>query len=404
MPNEAGIGALRVNFVRETTPGVTPDDPDWLRYSDELNTVGNWVPNTNIAIRTAIGTPDVVGFSIGAEDHELDISYSLQRWLTTATEVPLDAIADGFLRDSDGYIISTHSFLARQTLPAPEGTDSAGVRIFTYGFGGKFDTASLTGDPSNSEPVMAEGSYRFLKVRSYEVSQPTATGTLTVVSTDAGDTSQTLTIENEGAGATEAIALNGTTPVIGAVSFADIDSFRLDLETLGDVIVTFTATGQEAFRIMGSVSQQDIEGDLGMALLGSGSFESALGTPFEHVLGDTVVRSSQFPLDTNLMTLQVSIGNNIQSDPVVTQKAKVLSEGLREVTANVTVFSATGSHAATIEHLKALTADLIWTMTGGAITLDNSVLTTPGARTYEKGEATMRRDNVFTGQGISISP
>ena len=58
----------------------------------------------------------------------------------------------------------------------------------------------------------------------------------------------------------------------------------------------------------------------------------------------------------------------------------------------------------TIEHLKALTADLVWTMTGGAITLDNACLTTPGARTYEKGEATMRRDNVFTGQGISISP
>ncbi len=404
MPNEAGIGALRVNFIRETTPDVTPTDPDWLRYSDELATVGNWVPNTNIAIRTAIGTPDVVGFSIGAEDHELTVAWMLQRWLTTAVEQPLDAIADGFLRDVNGYILNTHSFLARQTLPAPEGNDAAGVRVFTYGRGGKFNTASLTGDPSNSEPVMAEGTYRFRKVRSYEVSQPLASGTLTVVSTDAGDTTQTLTIENEGAGATEAIALNGTTPVVGAVAFADIDSFLLDLETLGDVIVTFTATANEAFRIMGSVAQQDIEGDLGMPLLGAGSFEPALNTPFEHVLGDTVVRSSQFPLDTNLMTLAVSIANNIQVDPVVTQKAKVLSEGLREVNANVTVFSATGSHAATIEHLKALTADLVWTMTGGAITLDNSVLTTPGARTYEKGEATMRRDNVFTGQGISISP
>ena len=404
MPNEAGIGALRVNFIRETTPGTTPTDPDWLRFSDELNTVGNWVPNTNIAARTAIGTPDVTGFSIGAEDHELAISYSLQRWLTSAVEVPLDALADGFLRDVNGYIQNEHSFLARQSLPGPEGSQGSGVRIYTYGFGGKFDTASLTGDPSNSEPVMAEGTYRFRKVRSYEVSQPTVTGTLTVVSSNAGDTSQTLTIENEGAGATEAIALNGTTPVVGAVSFADIDSFRLDLETLGDVTVTFTVGAEQAFKIMGSESQQDIEGDLGMALLGSGSFEAALATPFEHVLGDLVVRSSEFELDTNLMTISVQISNNIQVDPVVALKAKVLSEGLREVTANVTVFSATGSHAATIEHLKALTADLVWTMTGGAITLDNACLTTPGARTYEKGEATMRRDNVFTGQGLSLSP
>ncbi len=404
MPNEAGIGALRVNFIRETTPDATPTDPDWLRYSDELNTVGNWVPNTNIAARTAIGTPDVVGFSIGAEDHELAIAYSLQRWLTTAVEQPLDAIADGFLRDVNGYILNTHSFLARQSLVAPEGNDGAGVRIFTYGRGGKFESASLTGDPSNSEPVLVEGSYRFRKVRSYAVSQPAVASTVTVVSTDALDVTQTLTVENEGASQTEAIALNGTTPVIGAIVFTDIDAFLLDLETLGDVIVTITTGAAESFRIMGSVAQQDIEGDLGLPLLGAGSFEPPLATPFEHVLGDTVVRASQFPLDTNLMTLAVNIANNIQVDPVVTQKAKVLSEGLREVTANVTVFSATGSHGATIEHLKALTADLVWTMTGGTITLNNAVLTTPGARTYEKGEATMRRDNVFTGQGISITP
>ena len=403
MPNEAGIGALRVNFVRETTPGTTPADPDWLRYSDELKSVGGWVPNTNLAARTAVGSPDVQGFSIGAEDHELTVNYALQRWLTQATETPLDAIADGLLRNNSGYIINRHSFLARQNLLAPAGTQLAGVRIYTYGTGGVFETAALTGDPGTSEPVMVEGQYRFEHMRSYEVNQPTATGTLTVVSSDAADTSQTLTIENDGAAVTEGLALNGTTPVIGATSFADIDSFRLSAECEGDITVTFTNGGEQCFVILGKNSQQEIGGDLGMAILGSGSFEAALATVFEHILGDTITKGGS-PIDTNVMTMGISVSNNIQADPVTRQKAKVLSEGMREVTATVTVFSESGSHQSTVDHLKATAGDIVWTMAGGAITLVGAVLTAPGARVYEKGNATMQRDNEFTATDVTITP
>ena len=403
MPNEAGIGALRVNFIRETTPGTTPTDPDWLRYSDELDQVGNWAPNTNLAVRTAVGSPDVVGVSIGAEDHELSLAYKLQRWLTTAVQVPSDALADGLLRNADGYLVNRHSFLSRQTLPAPAGTQSSGLRIFTYGTGGVFDSCSLTGDPGDSEPVLAEGTYRFEKVRSYEVNQPTATGTLTVVSSDAGDTTQTLTIESEGAAESEGIALNGTTPVVGATSFPDIDSFRLSAQCEGDITVTFTVGAETVFIILGKNSQQEIEGDLGMALLGTGSFEPALDSAFEHILGDTLTKGGS-AIDTNVMTMGISVANNIEVNPVVRQKSKVLSEGMREVTAAVTVFSESGSHQAAVDHLKATQGDIVWTMAGGAITLPSAFLSAPGARTYEKGQATMRRDNTFTAQGLTISP
>ena len=403
MPNESGIGALRVNFVRETTPGVTQVDPAWLRFSDEMDQAGQWAPNTNIAIRTAAGSPDVTGFSIGAEDHELQVIYKLQRWLTQATQVPLDALADGLLRDADGYIINTHSYLARQTLPAPAGTQSAGVRVYTYGTGGIFGSASLTGDPSTSEPVMADGTYRFVKVRSLRINQPTASGTVTVVSSNAGDTTQTVTVENEGAASSEGIALNGTTPVVGATSFADIDAINLDLETLGDITITFTSGAETVAVILGSVGQQDIEGDLGLPLLGSGSFEAALGTAFEHILGDTIQKGGT-PIEANVMTMAINVSNNVQPDPVVTQKGKVLSEGNREVTAVATVFSETGSHDAIVQHLQATAGDITWLMTGGTVTLPGSVLTAPGARSYEKGNATMRRDNTFTSEGMTISP
>ena len=404
MPFEAGIGAVRSNFIRETVPGVTDADPDWLLYGDEMDMIGNWVPNTNLAARTAIGSPDVVGFSIGAEDHELSVAYKLQRWLTTAVEVPSDAIADGLLRDANGYLHNTHSHLSRQVL-TNEGAQAGGdLRVYTYGTGGKFNTAKLSGDPGSSEPVLVEGTYKFEKVRSYAVSQPSGTTGFTIVSSDAGDTTQSVTAEDDGAALSETLALNGVTPVPSiSVAFDSFDSFSLDLECVGDVTITFTAGAELITTIIGSESQQDIEGDLGLPELGSGSFEGALGTPLEHILGDTITKGGS-PIDVNVMTMAIEVNNNIQSDAVTRAKLKVQNEGERNATANVTVFSASGSHQATVDHLKATASDIVWTMAGGTITLPDAVLTAPGPRSYEKGNATMQRDNVFTGQGLDISP
>jgi len=398
MSFESGIGALRANFIRETTAGTTPTNPDWLRYSDELDSVGNWVPNTNIAARTAIGTPDITGFSIGAEDHELSVSYKLQRWPSASG----DASYDGLIRDANGYLPSTHSFLSRQILSG-EGNQSGGdLHIYTYGTGGKIDTASVSGDPGDSEPVAVELGYRFEKIRSYAVSQPTAGTTMTVVSASASDTTQDVTVEDLTAATSETISLNGTTPVAGATSFSDIGAIRLSAETVGDVTVTFTTGGETCVVILGSDSQQGIEGDYGLPLLGSGSYESALGTALEHILGDTINKGGS-PLDVNVMTLSFEVQNNIESDAVTRGKLKVQNEGQRNCSASATVFSARGSHDSTIDHLKATQANITWQMAGGTLQLDSAVLTEPGPRTYEKGTATMQRDNTFTGTGITIT-
>ena len=403
MPNEAGIGDIRATFIRETTPGSTPTDPTWLLYSDELESVGEWSPNANLAVRRKVGSPDAVGFSIGAEDHEMAIAYKLQRWLTQATAVPLDALADGLLRNASGYIINRHSVLIRQKLIAPAGTQVAGSRIYTYGTGGIFASASLSGDPSTSEPVIAAGTYRFEKMRSLRIDQMLASGTLTVVSSDAADTTQSVVLEADGGSPTETLALNGTTPVVGVTSFTTLDSIRLSAACVGDVTVTFTSGGEVCCVVLGSASHQGIAGDLGIPSLGSGSFPSALGTAFEHILGDTIQKGGA-SIETNVMALAINVANNIQADPVTHQKSKVLSEGDREVTVNATLFSETGSHDRVVDHLKATAGDITWAMTGGTITCSGSVLTGPGGRKYEKGAATMRRDNVFTSQGLTISP
>ncbi len=405
MANEAGIRALRANFVRETTPDETPTDPAWLRFSDELDSA-SYAPDGNIFPREAIGSPDVTGFEVGPEDHAMSIVYSMQRWLVAAASVPLDASADGMLRDADGGYLSTHSVLTRQPF-AQGGSDANGFRIYSYGTGGYQGRAMVAGSPDSGDPAKVTIDYIFNKARSYLINQPVAATGMTVVSTDAGDTTQSVTIENEGAGITETLVLNGTTPVVGLVlTFADVDAVRLSAETEGDITVSFTTGGNTVVVIEGKTSNNGIEGDLGLPLLGIGSFETALGLPFQTVLSAAITRGAS-PLATNVMGMSFEVNNELETDARVGTRIKVISPGSRVITFNGTVFSDQASHDDILQNLQATESDIVWTFTGGVsartVTLGGAALITPGERTYERGEATMRRDNIFQGQTIAIT-
>lgn len=405
MANEAGIRGLRANFIRETVPGVTDADPAWLLFSDELDSMG-YVPQGNIFSRRAIGSPDVQGFELGPEDHEISLGYSMQRWLVASGPVPLDASADGMLRDANGGYLSTHSVLTRQEF-LNGGTDSSGFRIYTYGTGAYIGRALVSGSPDSGDPTKVELTYTCEKVRSYLINQPAASGTITIVSSDAGDTSQSVTIEDDGAAASESIGpLAGTTPVVGSISFASIDAVRLSAETLGNITVSFTTGGNVVVVLEGSVSNGGIEGELGLPLLGAGSFETALGLAFQTVLSASAKRGGS-SIATNVMGISFEIVNNLEQNSVVGSRLKVISPGNRDMTFNATVFSDQASHDDIVSHLRANEADMVWTFTGGAsartVTLGAAALTNPGDRSYQKGEATMRRDNVFAAQSIVIT-
>ncbi len=406
MANEAGIRALRANFIREVVPGVTPADPDWLLFGDELDSA-TYAPEGNIFERRAIGSPDVKGFEIGPEAHEMAIVYSMQRWLVGADPQPnpLDASADGMLRDANGGYLSTHSVLTRQEF-ATGGTDGNGFRIYSYGTGGFIGVANVSGSPDSGDPTKVELSYNFERARSQLINQMAVSGTLTIVSDDAADTTQSVTIENEGAVASETLALNGTTPVVGAQAFTDVDAIALDLETLGNITITFTTGGLVCAVIEGKTSNNGIEGDFGTPLLGAGSFETPINTVFQTVLNASVSRGGS-PVAVNVMGISFQITNNLQQDAVIGTRAMVISPGNRDLKFNATVFSDQASHDDIVAHLEATEADMVWTFTGGAtartVTLTDAALTSPGERSYAKGEATMQRDNEFTAQNIAIS-
>lgn len=393
---EAGIKALRAHFVRETIEGIIQADPAFLQYSDTIQQIIE-NPNANVYEQMGAGSFDLTGFLVGPEDHTMEVVYELQNWLTTGN----DAAADGLIRAADGAFLNTHGYLSRQELLSG-GVLASGRRIYTVGKGGRVGSVNISGDPGTGEPVVIKLGYVFEKLRSYVCDQPAATGVVTIVSDNAADTTQSVTIENETAGVTETIALNGTTPVPGATSFTDIDAFELDAETEGDITLTHTAV--VVATILGKVSNGGFEGDLGVPLLGSGSFEAALGTAYELIVGSTMQRGGgDFEANATISAFEVNVENNMEISPRVDSRRRRIVEGGRKITVKASIFSSIGSHTAFVEHLTVVQSDIVWTLNGGTLTMSNSALTGLGGRKYVAGDAVMRRDNTFTARGLVIA-
>lgn len=394
---EAGIKDLRVHFLRETLTGVIQSDPAWLRYSDTVTRIQE-SPNANVFMQRGAGEFDIQDFLVGPEDHGLEITYDLQNWLTAGN----DAAADGLLRAADGAFLNTHAYQSRQDLLSG-GSLVSGRRIYTIGTGGRIGRVSLSGDPNTGEPLKVALTYVYEKLRSYVIDQPASTGVVTVVSDNAADTSQTVTVENAGAGTSEGIALNGTTPVAGVTSFADVDSLSLSAETIGDITISHTAAVIAV--ILGKTSNGGFEGDLGIPALGSGSFQSALGPGgYEQIVGSSIQRGgSDIEDNATISNFEIQVENNLSVHPRIDSRARRIIEGSRDVSSIATIFSEKGSHDAFVENLKATEADIVWTLTGGSITVLNAALTGLGGRSYEAGQAVMQRNNTFTGRSIAIA-
>jgi hypothetical protein len=391
---EAGIRPHRIEFIRETTEGVTPTDPDWERYSDCMGKV-TVRPNTNVTERRCIGQADVGEFYKGMEDHEIEIMYDLQRWIESAG----DAGYDGLIRDADNELQASHSILIREDR-STGGALLGGRRTYTVCQGAKPGKVKLTGEPESGNPVEVTITYTCELIRSVQIDQPASGSTVSVVSSNAADTTQTVTVENEDAGSSEDISLNGTTPAAGATSFSDIDSISIDAETVGDVTVSIGGT--DICVIKGSASYEGVEGDLGVPPLGAGSHAASIGTAFEKFLGDTVTWDGG-DLADNISTFEIEVDNHVEALPRNDSFRKRIIAGIREVKVRATVFGTSSSHDAILNHLAGTEGDIVWTLTGGTLTGTDARLTEPGDRTIERGQTVMRLNNVFTPKTLAAA-
>lgn len=410
MDNESALHDRRIEFAPETTRGTPPSNPSWELFSDRVQNI-DWSPSPTYDVDRAVGTADALDADPGPEDHSLTLAYRLQRWLVDGSGNPQDATGYGMLRDADNQLHNSHTIVDREDR-STGGSDGGGRRTYTVAVGALIGEVTLEGDPSTENPITPELAYTAEKVRSYEVDQPSSSTLLAVKSTDAADTSQTLTIEDDGAATSEGVALSGTSLVSTSSNFGSIDAARLDAETEGDVEVyvnTGTATAPSAgsllMTIKGKSSYDDREGDLGVPLLGSSSHASALGTAFERFIGDVINRGGSSISDT-LTNLSLTVSNNLATEPQAGTLRRRIDEGVRDVTMSASTIGDGESHDRIVESLISTAADIQWQLTGGNITLKSAVLDSPGGRQIQVGDAKVTQDNTFratTDPAISIS-
>jgi len=400
MSYESGIRALRLEFVRESTYNTPPDDPAWLLYSDAVQSF-SVSPQASVSPRGNIGTPDVVNFNSGTESHEFSVTYDLQRFFVNGSGDPLDAAGDGMKRLTDGQLPASHTVVGRAR-SGDDGVQSGGSYIYYVATGAKINSVNLGGEPESGDPIVVTLDYMCRKLRAYQVDQPSASGTLTVESTSTADTTQTLTIEDVGAGTSEGVGLSGTTPQTTSASFASIDAALLDAECVGDIIVK---SGTDTLMVIyGSASYDDREGDLGIPLLGSGSHGSAIGTSYENLLGDTITRGgSPLGIDADISSVSISIDNGIETNSTIYSIGKALSEGMRTINLNASVFGPTASYDAMIDHLRTVESDIVWTLSGGTVTLSGAAMTSLGSIARDTGMAVLSVDNTFQGKSIAMA-
>lgn len=414
---ESGLRDRRIEFVREDDFGVTPEDAEFLKYSDTVSEV-TWSSDALNEERRGLGSADVQEFMRGPESHEVSISYDLVKWFEDGGN-PNDASYDGLFRNEDNLLENSHTFVERENKGSilakntVSGNASYATRIYTVGRGGLIDEATITGDPSDSQPLTVELSYSFQKVRSYQIDQPDEATHLYVVVDNNDDNSQILTIEGEddqGDYSVETVNLDGTELLSTSTEFETIDAAFLDERTEGNVTIGINdgdeespTEGDELMYIYGSDEYDGTVGDLGVPGRGEeGSREELTDTEPLTFLGDTIERGGD-PVPYEIQSMTINVSNNVEEQERTDALGMALFPGERNLTGEATMYGESASHQLLNDHLQNRHRDIEWYMDDGTLVLEDAVLTDPGDRAAEEGQAIMTVDNTFTATGFQIN-
>lgn len=416
---EAGLRNKRLNFIRESEFGVWGADPSMLLYSDSINSFA-WTPTATLEARRGVGDADPTDHVRGPENHAFTINYDLVKALTATN----DAAYDGLARDSDNLLPNSHTIVERADAngnvaaeSTHEGATARPQRTYAVAQGAYIDTADVVGDPSAAQQVQPELNYSVQYMRVYKFDQPVSGDTLptelVVKSTDAADTSTTVTIEDEGAANAEDVTLDGsdaTTLVSTTQTYSDLDAVEVTADHAGDIEVainTGTATapteGDTLAVIGGSNTYGGGYSDDGVPALGAGSRESvgSLGSP-EQFIGDTISRGGS-PIRHEIASATLSVANNIETQSRKAEYGMTLHPGNRDLSLSATMYGEDTSYDSLVQHLQNTQQDIVWTLDNSTVTIEQAALTTPGDRAAEEGSAIMTVENEFMAEGVTLA-
>jgi hypothetical protein len=395
---ESGQLPGRYEWVAEPTPGAVPTDPEWNRFSDVIRTF-EMDPGPTLARQDSIATADAVDHNRGPEEPSATVGYDLQRFPVDGNGDPVDASAYGILRDQYNDLLGTLLAVGRREYGG--GNDGAGVREYSVVRGAGVDSVSPTLDPSGEQPILMELSLTARKARSVKIHQPSAATTLELVSTEAADTMD-VTIENEDAGTTETIALDGTTAVTTTTSFGDIDAIWLADNPEGNVTVS-DGNGTTFLELTGGLEYSDddqpVDGDRGVPPTGAGSHAGEIGSTFEHFVGDRFERPAGEAVRARINSASWTIENNINTQALHNTRAPAVDAGNRGVTVDADAAGPYVSHKSMMEALQKVQQHIEHELSGGVFTFKNAVPTDAAARTVEAEQAVASISETFSCSG-----
>jgi len=394
---ESGVRPTRIEYVRETSRGVTPDDPDWNLYSDHVEAWWSWEPDANKNAVQPAGEADPDFTAPGSETHEATISYWLQNWLVDGGGNAQDAAADAMLISADNSVNNTHSIVSRMDISS-NGADGAGYRVYHVGKGGVPTEVTLPFEVDDGTPVMPELSYQFEKFRTYRIDQPSSGTTLEV--TNNGSTSVDVTLEDEGASTSETLTVGAGATETSLETYDNIDAVELSTDVDGDVVVT-DGSGTTFMRIKGSDSYTT-EGDLGVPALGSGSHASAIGTDYV-IFNDDDYSYNTGDIEAEIISGELNVSLEVEDNEVQGTSRRNIHTTGRRATWTATVAGESPSVDQVSDYLTAASFDIVWTADEGTITGPDAEHFSPGSSDFEPSSGKQERSLEFQSSGITIS-
>jgi hypothetical protein len=384
---ESGILPGRYEWVPEPTPGEKPTDPDFQLFSDALRSFEAEV-GASYGAQNVVAEVDPLDHNRGTEDPSSSVAYDLQRFPVDDSDDPQDPSGYGAVRTDENQLHATLLIVGRREYPG--GVNDTGVREYTVIRGAAVESVEPTLDPSSEQPILMELDMQPRRVRSYKIDQPPDEATtLDVVSSDDAD-SMDVTIESEDASTTDTITLNGTTAVTGAESFSDVDAVWLSDAPAGDVTIS-DGSGNTLVDISGGLTYSDddqpVDGDRGVPTLGSGSRGTKLGTSYEHFLGDRFERPAGSGVAPRVNSASWTVENEIETSSLHDSRSPAVDVGNRTVSADVDIGGQFMTHNTMREALEKTQAALEHELSGGVVTLNNTVVESPPTRSVESEQA-----------------
>lgn len=344
-PVESGLQDIRLEWVEETTPGVTPTDPAWNKFTaSDLVTDFTLTSDPQYEQRTVLGDIDPAANDRGAESASATVSYHMGQFPVDAGGTVQDPIAYPIVADP-GADYPSHTVVARRevTEGGPDGTE--GFREYGVVRGARPVSATIDGDAGSPVPLPQELSYEAEKSRVFIIWQPAEETPLVVQSSDPSDTNEVV-IESEGAQVTETVTLpgGGQSPnnVATTSGFPDIDAIEVQGSHTGTIRVGTSdgasppaiATELTPRRIFGS-QRDGVESEVGVPALGDGSHASDISEQGPQFIATTTTLNGQSFRD-QIHTQTVTVERETSRTPQQTTRRQVIDVGSRSTSIDIT--------------------------------------------------------------------